>query len=384
MGVIRVLVEEGEQDPSAQQQFEQSDEQRYQNSQSYAGSPEGESTLHALVRGEHWWQVYEGLPFLLQRGACTELRDAHGKTPLSAALDKCGSLTFDKLAVELLIQYGADVNATDFSGSSSPQRNFDLEVRNASGETPLLTTAQRNSSPDHTQEGNAEGRSATGLLILHGANTRAVDGQGNSMLHLAVKTSYTTQDDLQLILNEAPELMNLPKVEGITPLHCAVQRWWHSGTFKFYWEHGADIHAADGKGNSLLHFLLRGEFQVSKSGEVVRCQLACDLDFLLAQGLDINLLNETGETPIFSFIRYGKVRARNYKDRFPGFIESPIFDHFTKVGVDRKIRNKKGQSYFTLLLLLLLLQQIQSTPHSSKQRLTTDSLNRVVRTLNGQ
>jgi ankyrin repeat protein len=118
MGVIRVLVEEGEQDPSAQQQFEQSDEQRYQSSQSYAGSPEGESTLHALVRGEHWWQVYEGLPFLLQRGACTELRDAHGKTPLSAALDKCGSLTFDKLAVELLIQYGADVNATDFSGSS--------------------------------------------------------------------------------------------------------------------------------------------------------------------------------------------------------------------------------------------------------------------------
>lgn len=262
--------------------------------------------------------------------------------------------------IRLLLDHGADPCAS-YDGTTvlhelvkgnknisalfiAPQRNFDLEVRNASGETPLLTIAQRNSSPDHTQEGNAEGRSATGLLILHGANTRAVDGQGNSMLHLAVKTSYTTQDDLQLILNEAPELMNLPKVEGITPLHCAVQRWWHPGTFKFYWEHGADIHAADGKGNSLLHFLLRGEFQVSKSGEVVRCQLACDLDFLLAQGLDINLLNETGETPIFSFIRYGKVRARNYKDRFPGFIESPIFDHFTKVGVDWKIRNKKGQS----------------------------------------
>lgn len=79
MDVIRVLVEEGGHDPRAQQHFQQPIEQRFRSPQRYGESSEGESTLHALVRGKQWWQVHEGLGFLLNRGANSELCDAHGK-----------------------------------------------------------------------------------------------------------------------------------------------------------------------------------------------------------------------------------------------------------------------------------------------------------------
>ncbi|KAM7188754.1 Ankyrin repeat-containing domain protein [Rhypophila sp. PSN 637] len=69
--------------------------------------------LHHLAAGEHWWQVAEGLPYLIDRGADLELRDESQKTPLLVALGSVAPISlFASRAARKLIECGADVNAT--------------------------------------------------------------------------------------------------------------------------------------------------------------------------------------------------------------------------------------------------------------------------------
>lgn len=474
--VIRILVEKAGHDASVQQHFEDISERQYQSSW-FQESRDGESTLHALIRGEHWWQMHEGLRYLLDKGANTELRDVHGKTPLSAALDRCGRLEFDKYAVDLLLQCGANVNAIDRLGNSclakacpdsemtrllldhgaivtqdvfiqsirlkdanlleflllrgadpnvrgtrrysdnracsgitwdeyyplhylldveiwshggvseheirqrmvsllldhgalpcasyggttilhelvkknknigllfkTTKTNYDLETRNEFGETPLLTALQWKGSSGRTRQHDAEDRSAISLLISHGADVCAVDSQGNNILHLAAKNDRLRHDDLLEVLKKVPELVNEKNVEGSTPLHCAVESRWKSQTVELLLKHGADVQTVDGGGNSLLHFLLRGKLHRDERGKVYQRGSSRDLDYLLSQGLDINLRNKLGESPVFSFVRHGIAWLEGKITQSVGFREHPVFMLFTKAGVDWQICNEKGQS----------------------------------------
>ncbi|KAL6806932.1 ankyrin repeat-containing domain protein [Trichoderma sp. SZMC 28013] len=57
---------------------------------------EGESALHILARGHHWWQVHQALPYL--------------RTPLHIALEM--------EAARILVNAGADIHASDIQGKS--------------------------------------------------------------------------------------------------------------------------------------------------------------------------------------------------------------------------------------------------------------------------
>ncbi|KAH8886459.1 ankyrin [Thozetella sp. PMI_491] len=88
-----------------------------------------ETALHCLIRGGHWWQVAEALPYLVQHGANLEARDYCGHTPLGAALQKMDWIEFDKRAVEDLVKLGADVNSADDNGNPCLARaTRDLEM----------------------------------------------------------------------------------------------------------------------------------------------------------------------------------------------------------------------------------------------------------------
>ncbi|KAH8895430.1 ankyrin [Thozetella sp. PMI_491] len=87
------------------------------------------SALHCLIRGGHWWQTAEALPYLIQHGADLEVRDENGLTPLNTALHRIGLLRFDRRAVEILVRAGADVNSTDARGVSCLERTVsDVDI----------------------------------------------------------------------------------------------------------------------------------------------------------------------------------------------------------------------------------------------------------------
>ncbi|KXJ88131.1 ankyrin repeat-containing domain protein [Microdochium bolleyi] len=99
----------------------------------------GASALHVLATGGHWWQISQGLPYLLSRGAKVDIvaaatqrgwgwsRGGRGylMTPLNAALDalpRRSILTFSRRVVEMLLEYGANVTTMDDRGVSCLDR----------------------------------------------------------------------------------------------------------------------------------------------------------------------------------------------------------------------------------------------------------------------
>ena len=80
----------------------------------------GMCALHAVSSGRHWWQVAQALPYLLEAGADTEIKDEAGLTPLHVALDASNYRTgfFHKCAAKALLEHGADANVVDHSSRS--------------------------------------------------------------------------------------------------------------------------------------------------------------------------------------------------------------------------------------------------------------------------
>lgn len=74
-----------------------------------------ETPLHVLARGRmNWWQVSEALPYLARdRGASLEIRDCFHSTPLAVAISHIGRVTFNRGAVDMLLELGADAKAVD-------------------------------------------------------------------------------------------------------------------------------------------------------------------------------------------------------------------------------------------------------------------------------
>lgn len=118
MDVIRILVEQVALDVNVQRSVRDTQRSSYASHDDFGRIVEGESILHVLVRGEHWWHASEGLPYFLEHGANVNIRNVLGETPLNALLNRCGWLLFDKRMVGLLVKYGADVNSVDVSGRS--------------------------------------------------------------------------------------------------------------------------------------------------------------------------------------------------------------------------------------------------------------------------
>ncbi|KAF2733336.1 ankyrin [Polyplosphaeria fusca] len=78
-----------------------------------------DSALLYLSKGMHWWHVGEALPYLISRGANTEIRNSKKQTPLHIAIAGEGYPgIFHREAAKVLIDAGADTNAIDDQGES--------------------------------------------------------------------------------------------------------------------------------------------------------------------------------------------------------------------------------------------------------------------------
>jgi ankyrin repeat protein len=509
MDVIRVLIAQARHNINAQQIPGES--LRPENPNSYnKKSVQSEGVLHALVRGEHWWHVNEALSYFLELVPELELRDSYGMTPLNAALHECGRPVFNKRAAVLLIEHGADVNATDDAGNSclakacsnmemmerlldhgaivtqdvfrqaielerpdllefflgkganpnvrgrkeldpNPQRlsrnlgskdftrvsncehyplhdllikggygrmdastyqrmlksllehgadpcarydhttilhelvknntnindlfasggaPFNLDLRDACGRTPLLLAGLRNIYPDETGRHNLEKRSAISLLIHHGADIRARDLQDNNILHILASFGrrFIEPHVYAYIAQQAPELVDQCNIEKSTPLHIALKHIDFREPATILLENRADFHSIDGDGNSMLHLVVTNTWYIGNAGGLTG-DIPSMFNRLLVGGLDINATNEAGETPMFTFLREGKVSLRDRKNPLPRFREEYIYDFFTQHGADWRALNAKGQS---LLHVVAEKSPLGSSSLSSRSRSDTD------------
>ena len=103
---------------------------RAQHSPGWSSRPDcGPTALHVLVRGSHWWQATQGLPYLIQKGANRELRDERALTPLNDTLQALGDPNLNRKAVNTLLQQGADPNSGDDQGTTCLARAAkDMEI----------------------------------------------------------------------------------------------------------------------------------------------------------------------------------------------------------------------------------------------------------------
>ncbi|KAL2126985.1 hypothetical protein VTI74DRAFT_11529 [Chaetomium olivicolor] len=115
MDVLRILVEKKKACVNASHL-----EHGWQSETSSYAYVVGDSPLHALAKGNWWWQVHEALPYLLSQKPDLDARNHNGETPLHKALESPDHQRrpFHKQAARLLVVAGADVNAVTNSGKT--------------------------------------------------------------------------------------------------------------------------------------------------------------------------------------------------------------------------------------------------------------------------
>ncbi|CAJ1099267.1 E3 ubiquitin-protein ligase MIB2-like [Octopus vulgaris] len=180
-------------------------------------------------------------------GGLVNPRDGRGQTPLHVACSRRSLHT-----VELLLGHnGIDANVVDNDGDTPMheavrgqrynivskmliQGSLQLDIKNKKERTPLLEAV----SQSHL--------GMTHLLIALGADINAVDGEGNSCLHLAVNRNVFDSEDAPLdLLNECCTALNLKLEERLSGIVVA----------RYLASQGADFHHKNNKNNTPLDLI---------------------------------------------------------------------------------------------------------------------------------
>jgi ankyrin repeat protein len=172
-----------------------------------------------------------------------------GFTPLHDAV-----LYGHKDMAELLLAYGADVNAMDNTGS-----------------TPLCEAANKDVAE---------------LLLAHGAD---VNGRSNLWPPLHSAALHGHKDVVELLLAHGVDV-NVRDKGGATPLHMAGSK----DVGELLLARGSDINAKDDKGETPLSLAAVGR----DNKDVV--------ELLLAHGVDVNVRDNEGLTPLYWAAMFGR------------------------------------------------------------------------------
>jgi len=199
-----------------------------------------------------------------------------------------------KETVALLVEHGADVNATSEDGDTvlrSAAARGQVEVvrlllangarscaPRREGSTPLHEAVQPYWAPHHSRE-------LAAMLLAHGADVNARDGSGATPLHIAANGD--AEGAVELLLSHGAEV-NARDDHGQTPLHNATV-FAPASVVEALLEHGADANATDSQGKTPLDIALRrydekdvtvrkGDWVVATSREATPAEKAASKD----------------------------------------------------------------------------------------------------------
>jgi ankyrin repeat protein len=232
----------------------------------------------------------------------------------------------DEQLIEQLLQAGADPNISDEDGL-----------------TPLhlaLMATDHSDEPGGEQHGHQE--EIAMLLVQHGANVKATGKKGESVLTLACRGAHANL--VKLLIDERGMDPNAKDSIGISPLLAALMAPNHSHnhgeeghshqseTAMFLVESGADVDSTGPNGENPMKIAIRLEYfdlakiLIEKSKAVEQGALGAELLALAAvggemslarmlvqdEGVDINSVDEDGQTPLHTAAKSGQADLCKY------------------------------------------------------------------------
>ena len=235
----------------------------------------------------------EAAQYLILKGAA--LTPANNRwTPLHAAA-KEGMLGL----IDLLVQYGADINAQDLSGRTplhcAVRSAYPTIVEKLLQKGAAMKADNFGWMPIHAAASRAQLES-TALLLDQGADIHALTNQDLTPLDLVInledgKTEQQCLEEVKLLLARGAELA--PSFGGCTPLHLAAD-------FNFLkvaalcLDRGLDINTQTHDGQTALYIAIA--YDSLDTAEL-----------LISQGADVSIAEDTGMTPLHSATGKGRL-----------------------------------------------------------------------------
>ncbi|KAL6818879.1 ankyrin repeat-containing domain protein [Trichoderma sp. SZMC 28013] len=224
-----------------------------------------------------------------------------------------------------------------------------------------------------TSSGEALPRTAIQALLNLGADPLATDNQGKHALHqLLDAPSWVRQESpvnhqtLRYLIDRFPSLINQPDHNGLTPIHSSIRRMWSYANYPYDGFYpledtvldlinaGADIHARDAQGNTVIHYLADGFLDAFKGAEGRRKLFYTLLDKYQCASY-INLANNMGLTPIQLVLSYTPRKNVGHGEQWSEFwsespevqmqtVDEELFGKFDDLGVDWMVRDRFGRT----------------------------------------
>ncbi|EAY17875.1 hypothetical protein TVAG_011000 [Trichomonas vaginalis G3] len=158
--------------------------------------------------------------YFLSHGANINQKDTHRNTALHIA-----AKNNSKETAELLLSYGANIEATTETTEFIMFHGGNFNYRNAFRQTALLVAAQKNSK--ETAE----------VLISHGANINYKDSYGHTALLIAAE--HNNKETAEVLISHGANI-NEKNKDGVTALHIAAENN-NKETAELLLSHGANI-----------------------------------------------------------------------------------------------------------------------------------------------
>lgn len=213
--------------------------------------------------------------------------DEVGDIPLDLALSS-GQLSI----ANTLIRHQANVNAADENSKTLLHRAIERKDKASidflldNGASVHIATTRERQSPLHMICGQRSAdESVVSKLLESGADPNLQDIDGNSCLHIVIK-SYNTKV-FMILLDYRNISLDVRNVEGFTPLSLALSQLKSNPIFaEKLVEMGASVDASDPtSGNSLLHL---ASIENNEEAGI----------FLIKHGAKVNCTNKKSETPL--------------------------------------------------------------------------------------
>ncbi|PNP54699.1 hypothetical protein THARTR1_04904 [Trichoderma harzianum] len=216
-------------------------------------------------------------------------------------------------------------------------------------------------------------RTAIQALLKLGADPLATDNQGKHALHQLLdappwvfQKAPVNHHTLRYLIDRFPSLLNQPDHNGLTPIHSSIRRmWWYvkdpyegfyplEDTVLDLINAGADVHARDAQGNTVIHYLADDFLDAFKGGESRRKLFYTLLDKYQCASF-INLANNMGLTPIQLVLSYTPRKNEDHAMQWSRFwhespemqmqtVDEEPFGKFDDLGVDWMVRDKFGRT----------------------------------------